>query len=58
MGCMDKTCELPQGMQINSEDIIDWNLEDPAKEETDVNAVRDKIIGETSELISDLNKKI
>jgi|TARA_B100001964_G_C14249704_1_gene609270 protein-tyrosine-phosphatase len=58
MGCMDKACELPAKMQITSNDIIDWDLEDPAKDETDVTAVRGKIIGKTLELIEELNKKI
>lgn len=57
MGCMDKVCELTQGMQVKSEEVIDWDLEDPAKENTDVNAVRDKIIGKTLELIKQLNTK-
>jgi hypothetical protein len=43
-------------MQINSEDVVDWNLEDPAKEETDVNAVRNEILGKTMELIDELNR--
>lgn len=57
MGCMDKDCELPQGMQVKSEEVVDWDLEDPAKDETDVNSVRDKIIGKTLELINEFNNE-
>lgn len=53
MGCMDNTCVLPLGKKING----DWDLEDPAKETTDVTAVRDKIIGKTLELLNEFNKE-
>tara|TARA_B100000315_G_scaffold253950_1_gene293895 strand:- start:584 stop:1039 length:456 start_codon:yes stop_codon:yes gene_type:complete len=56
MGCMDKVCELPAGMQISSEDIVDWDLDDPADDETDVNAVRNQILGNTLGLIFELSK--
>ena len=56
MGCMNKKCELPLGMQIKTEDVTDWDLEDPADDKTDVNAVRDKIIGKTLELLFDLSR--
>ena len=55
MGCMDKKCELPLGMRVKTKEIVDWGLEDPAEDETDVIAVRDKIIGKVLELINELN---
>lgn len=57
MGCMDKACELPTGIKIAPADIVDWDLADPAKEETDVIAVRNQILGSTLELIIELSSR-
>lgn len=54
MGCMDNTCELPVGMPIQTHDVLDWGLDDPAKPETNVIAVRDMIIGKILELLVEL----
>lgn len=54
MGCMDKDCELPGELKITG----DWELDDPAKEETDVDAVRDKIAGKSLGLIVELNDNL
>ena len=51
MGCMENTCELPSGLTLTG----DWDLEDPAKPETDVYAIRNKIIGYTLELVVELS---
>ena len=53
MGCMDNVCQLPNGLTLKG----DWDLEDPAKEETDVIAVSDEIIGKILELINELNRE-
>jgi len=52
MGCIENGCDLPQGMQVKSEDVVDWGLDDPAKEGVDVLEVRDKIMTNCRELIS------
>lgn len=56
MGCMDNVCELPSGMQVKTKDVVDWDLEDPAEDETDVDAVRDTIRNNCLELIIELSK--
>ena len=55
MGCMDKSCKLPPEIP-KSEEVIDWALEDPAKEDTNIIAVRDKLIRKILELISELSR--
>jgi len=54
----DKTCVLPEEMNVKTEDITGWDIEDPTEENSDVISIRDKIIGKTIALISDLNKNI
>ena len=56
MGCMKKGCDLPDVMNITNDDIIDWNLDDPAKDDVDVLQVRDKIIENCLGLIEELKK--
>ena len=54
MGCMDSACEIPPKIEnLSTEDVVDWGLDDPASENTDVTAARDQILGYCLELIED-----
>ena len=56
MGCMDNQCEIPGGTAVSFSDISDWGLADPAKDDTDVVAVRDSILGKSLELVRELSE--
>jgi protein-tyrosine-phosphatase len=57
MGCMDKVCDLPPRIPLKVGEIGDWDLDDPAKDTTDVIAVRDRIIGNVLKLVTELEKQ-
>ena len=55
MGCMKTACELPPMIEgVDTDDIEDWGLEDPASEDTDIATVTNQILGNCLKLIQAL----